>query len=136
MRELSVVTAGVASSLLDLGAGASGGFLLPLTLLPPVMILGCGRQSDLGLWNLQQKSSIKRKSSQRLDWVRTWSNTSNRGLKEGQILVFVPEFGTKKITTLTNCKKKNFRLNRPFRDLCRGISTEHEQKFRTKSCNI
>jgi len=116
-RELSVATVGAASSLLDLEAGVAGDFLLPLTLLPPVMILGCGRQSDLGLWNLQQKSSIKRKSSQRLDWVRTWSNTSNRGLKEGQILVFVPEFGTKKITTLTNCKKKNFRLNRPYRDL-------------------
>ena len=33
-------------------------------------------------------------------------------------------------------QKKNFRLNRPFRDLCRGISTESERKFRTKSCNI
>jgi len=43
MRELSVATAGVASSLLDLGAGAAGGFLLPLSLLPPAMPLGSGR---------------------------------------------------------------------------------------------
>jgi hypothetical protein len=43
MRELSVATAGVASSLLDLGASAAGGFLLPLSLLPPAVPLWSGR---------------------------------------------------------------------------------------------
>ena len=56
-RELSVGTAGAASSLLDLRAGAAGGFLLSLTLLPPAMPLGSGRQSEPGLWNLQQNQS-------------------------------------------------------------------------------
>ena len=65
-RELSVATAGAASSLLDLGAGAAGGFLLPLTLLPPAMPLGSGRQSELGLWNLQQNQSNESRVS---DWI-------------------------------------------------------------------
>ena len=60
-RELSVATAGAASSLLDLGAGAAGGFLLP-----PAMPLGSGRQSELGLWNLQQNQSNESRVS---DWI-------------------------------------------------------------------
>ena len=56
-RELSVATAGAASSLLDLRAGAADGFLLSLTLLPLAMPLGSGRQSEPGLWNLQQNQS-------------------------------------------------------------------------------
>lgn len=58
-RELSTaaaVAAAAASSLLDLGAGAAGGFLVPLLPLPlpsAAMPLGSGRQSELGLWYLQ-----------------------------------------------------------------------------------
>ena len=49
-RELSVAT-----------AGAAGGFLLP-----PAMPLGSGRQSELGLWNLQQNQSNESRVN---DWI-------------------------------------------------------------------
>ena len=132
-RELSVATAGAASSLLDLGAGAAGGFLLPLTLLPPAMPLGSGRQSELGLWNLQQNQSNESRVS---DWIgqehgRTLRTGDERKGKFSYLCQnSEPEKSPRSQTA------KNFRLNRQFRDLCGGISTERERKFRTKSCNL
>jgi hypothetical protein len=132
-RELSVATAGEASSLLDLAAGTAGGFLLPLTLLPPAMPLGSERQSELGLWNLQQNQSNDSRVS---DWIgqehgRTLRTGDERKGKFSYLCQnSEPEKSPRSQTA------KNFRLNRPFRDLCGGISTERERKFRTKSCNI
>ena len=40
--------------------------LATLTLLPPVIPLGSGRQSELGLWNLQQNQSNESRVS---DWI-------------------------------------------------------------------